>query len=251
MINGDHRINSTYRRENLGKNLAISLSFNPATLKCGCVDGLPLLQRRDITQQVALKGRVIVLSDHCFSPSLRITDHSNGDCIAIARIEHGDLFELADIFFSLNDNYKIQRGSIVLLSSVSHLAHSGLDAYAADMANVIGRIKTRLSGTVEAFPIAPCFSADAKTSAWLGRFLTSACGSSPFQGTRLLGTPMLSSRPFWQKALVAHSQHTVPTTGYFLTCLQKCVEFRSPRSQQNDQAVWRGKGEPRCLNSSV
>ncbi len=96
-----------------------------------------------------------MLSDHCFSPSLRITDHSNGDCIAIARVEHGILFELADLFFSLTDNYKIQRGSIILLSSVSHLAHSGLDAYAADMASVIGRIKTRLSGTVEAFPITP------------------------------------------------------------------------------------------------
>ncbi len=88
----------------LGKNLAISLSFNPATVKCGCVDAVPLLQRRDNPQHVAQKGRVILLSDHCFSPSLRITDHSNGDCIAIARVEHGDLFELADLFFSLTSS---------------------------------------------------------------------------------------------------------------------------------------------------
>jgi hypothetical protein len=64
------------------------------------------------------------------------------------RIEHGDLHELTDLFFSLTDIYKIQRGSISLLSSVSHLAQAGLDAYAADMANITSRIKGRLGGTV-------------------------------------------------------------------------------------------------------
>jgi hypothetical protein len=76
----------------------------------------------------------------------------------LLRIEHGDLHKLADLFFSLTDIYKIQRGSIILLSLVSHLALAGLDAYAADMANIIGRIKGRLGGTVEAFPIAPLLS---------------------------------------------------------------------------------------------
>jgi hypothetical protein len=71
------------------------------------------------------------------------------------RIEHGDLHELAELFFSLTDIYKIQRGSIILLSSVSHLAQAGLDAYAADMASIISSIKNRLAGTVEAFPVAP------------------------------------------------------------------------------------------------
>ncbi len=42
-----------YTDMSLGKNLAISLSFNPATLKCGCVDAIPLLQRRDNPQHVA------------------------------------------------------------------------------------------------------------------------------------------------------------------------------------------------------
>jgi hypothetical protein len=101
-----------------------------------------------------MKGRVTVLADHCFSPTLTVNDHSSGNCLALMRIEHGDLHELADLFFSLTDIYKIQRGSIILLSSVSHLAQAGLDAYAADMANIISGIKGRLAGTVEAFPIA-------------------------------------------------------------------------------------------------
>jgi hypothetical protein len=84
-----------------------------------------------------------------------VKDHSAGDCIAILRIEHGTLYELLDLFLSLVDIFKIQRGSIVLFSSVSHLAISGLDAYAADMADVIRKIKSGLGGVVESFPIAP------------------------------------------------------------------------------------------------
>jgi hypothetical protein len=149
------RITTTYRREILGKNLAISSSFNPATLKCGCKEALTVLRRRDAAPLNTLKGRVIVLADHCFSPNLSVSDHSSGDCLAILRIEHGDLHELAELFFSLTDIYKIQRGSIILLSSVSHLAQAGLDAYAADMASIISSIKNRLAGIVEAFPVAP------------------------------------------------------------------------------------------------
>jgi hypothetical protein len=155
ITNGDMRITTTYRREILGRNLAITTSFNPATLKCGCKEAAAVLRRRDAAPLNTMKGRVIVLADHCFSPNLTVTDHSSGDCLAIMRIEHGDLHELADLFFSLIDIYKIHRGTIILLTSVSHLAQSSLDAYAADMANIITRIKGRLSGTVEAFPIAP------------------------------------------------------------------------------------------------
>jgi hypothetical protein len=48
---GDHRFISSYRRENLSKNLAICLSFNPAILKCGCKETVPLLKER--TSQVS------------------------------------------------------------------------------------------------------------------------------------------------------------------------------------------------------
>jgi hypothetical protein len=110
ITNGDMRITTTYRREVLGKNLVISTSFNPATLKCGCKEAATVLRRRDAAPLNTMKGRVIVLADHCFSPNLTVTDHSSGDCLAIMRIEHGDLHELADLFFSLIDIYKIQRG---------------------------------------------------------------------------------------------------------------------------------------------
>jgi hypothetical protein len=54
---------------------------------------------------------------------------------------------------SLVDIFKIQQGSIVSISSVSHLTISRLDAYTADMADMIRKIKSRLGGVVESFPI--------------------------------------------------------------------------------------------------
>jgi hypothetical protein len=152
---GNHKIISSYRRKNLSKNLAICLSFNPATLKCGCKETVPLLQRKDQPSVLSPKSRVLVLSDHCFPPTLQVRDHSACDCIAILRIEHGTLYELLDLFMSLVDIFKIQQGSIILISSVSHLAISGLGAYATDMADVIRKIKSRLEGVVESFPIVP------------------------------------------------------------------------------------------------
>jgi hypothetical protein len=144
LINGDYWINTTYRRE-------ISLSFNPATLKCGCADATPFLQRRDNPQPGAQKGRVIVLSDHCFTPTVADSDHANGECLAIVRAEHGDFFELADLFFRLANITRFRGAVLTCCPPFLIWPMQG----PADMADVIGRIKTRLSGTVEAFPIAP------------------------------------------------------------------------------------------------
>ncbi len=57
------------------------------------------------------------------------------------RVEQGNLYK----FMSLTDIYKIQWGSITLVSSVSPLTYAGLDAYAADM---ISQFKARLGGIV-------------------------------------------------------------------------------------------------------
>jgi hypothetical protein len=67
------------------------------------------------------------------------------------RIKHGNLYKV----MSLADIYKIQWGSITLVSSVSHLTLAGLDAYVADMADIISQFKARLGGIVEIFTIAP------------------------------------------------------------------------------------------------
>ncbi len=45
-----------------------------------------------------------------------------------------------------------------------HLATAGLDAYVADMTDVLGRIKSRLGGVVEVFPNVPLLLAAARTS---------------------------------------------------------------------------------------
>jgi hypothetical protein len=66
-----------------------------------------------------------VISDQSFPPAFPVEDHSTGNCIAVFRIEHGNLYKLLDLFMSLMNIFKILRGSIILISSVSHLAMAG------------------------------------------------------------------------------------------------------------------------------
>ncbi len=131
ITSGDYQIISTYRRENLRKNQAIGLSFNLATLKCSCKESILLLQRKNQPTSIFPQGRVFVISDQCFPPAFPVADH----------------------FMRLMDIFKIPQGSIILISSVSRLVMAGLEAYMADMADVLGQIKSRLGGVVEAFPI--------------------------------------------------------------------------------------------------
>jgi hypothetical protein len=78
----DHRVISTYRREFLGQNQSITMSFNPATRKCSCTEATPILQRRDKPAIITSRRRVLVQSDHCFSLALPVTDHTNGDSLS-------------------------------------------------------------------------------------------------------------------------------------------------------------------------
>jgi hypothetical protein len=116
---GDHHIISTYRRENLRKNHVIGLSFSLATLKCSCKESILLLQRKgQPISYIFPRGRLFVISDQCFPPAFPVADHSAGDCIAVFRIEHGNLYKLFDLFMRLVNIVKILQGSIILISSV-------------------------------------------------------------------------------------------------------------------------------------
>ncbi len=161
----------------------IGLSFNLATLKRGCKEPVLLLQRKDQPNLISPRGRVFALSDHCFPTSFPVNEHSTGDCIAVLRIEHGTLYELLDLFMSLVDIFKIQHGSIIMFTLVSYLAMSGLDAYAADMAYVLEKIKSRLGGVVEAFPIAPLLLSGCEDQSLTRQSLTAAFGSNQFKAT--------------------------------------------------------------------
>jgi hypothetical protein len=75
-----------------------------------------------------------------------------GECLAVVRQEFGTLNELVDIFFDLSRCCRIPAGSVVLISSLSHLVDVGLDAYAADLNNAIMRLDRVFSGGLIVLP---------------------------------------------------------------------------------------------------
>jgi hypothetical protein len=75
---------------------------------------------------------VFVLTDQCFPPYL--TGGNFGNCIQIVRVEFATLMELGRVFVDIFTGTSLPVGSVVILSSASHLASVGTAGYAEDMA---------------------------------------------------------------------------------------------------------------------
>jgi hypothetical protein len=79
-----------------------------------------------------------------------------GDCLALILIEDAQLAELAEAFLGLTRGFDVPVGTVVVLSSVSHLGRVGTAAYAADMVRALGRIHGGFGKsvrTVHGFPL--------------------------------------------------------------------------------------------------
>jgi hypothetical protein len=74
------------------------------------------------------KNCVFVLSDQCFPAVLPAT--GGGSCVNILGIENSTLGELSRLFVDLLVGTSIRVGTLLLLSSVSHLAATGTAGYA-------------------------------------------------------------------------------------------------------------------------
>jgi hypothetical protein len=74
--------------------------------------------------------QAVILSDQNFAPQLPVSGQQQ--CIKILRIENGGLIELAEELVARVGNRRVPQGSLILLSSVTHLANVGLSAYIAD-----------------------------------------------------------------------------------------------------------------------
>jgi len=72
-----------------------------------------------------------VLSDQNF-PSV-IPVEGEGDCFKILQVENASLTDLTTVFLAALEGFTVPAGSVVLLSSVSHLAAVGTAAYAEDL----------------------------------------------------------------------------------------------------------------------
>jgi hypothetical protein len=80
-----------------------------------------------------------VLSDQNF-PSV-IPVEGEGDCFKIIQVENASLSDLTMVFLAALESFTVPAGTIVLISSVSHLAAVGMAAYAEDLVRAFRAIR--------------------------------------------------------------------------------------------------------------
>jgi hypothetical protein len=73
---------------------------------------------------------VFIVSDQGFPPGLV---PASGGCVIVMRQEYGSINELCDMFIEHTRGCIIPAGSIVMLSSLTHLADVGVGAYTEDL----------------------------------------------------------------------------------------------------------------------
>jgi hypothetical protein len=89
----------------------------------------------------------------------------DGECLKILQIEDGTLVELVEAFLDLTKGFLVPAGSVVVLSSASHLARVGTAAYAADFVGVRGRLVGVMGGGIELVHGFPIFLSGTEDSA--------------------------------------------------------------------------------------
>ncbi len=78
----------------------------------------------------------------CFATKISppVLPCGNGECLKIVRIENGSLKELVTCFLDITRGKGFPTGSLILLTSVSHLQMRGLSGYAFDLAEEMNRL---------------------------------------------------------------------------------------------------------------
>jgi hypothetical protein len=92
--------------------------------------------------------KCFILSDQCFPPVLPTGGGEGVDCTAIVLIENARPHELACAFLDLVRGFDVPVGTVVVLSSTSHLGRCGTAAYASYIVAAFGRIREAYGGNV-------------------------------------------------------------------------------------------------------
>jgi hypothetical protein len=94
-----------------------------------------------------------VLSDQNFPPVLPC---SSGECLKIVRVENGLLSEIVSCFLEIMRGKGVPAGSVILLTSVSHMQMRGVAGYMADLGAELTRVGNSFrGGGVVAMPGVP------------------------------------------------------------------------------------------------
>ncbi len=127
-------------------NQSICLSFDPSNFYC-------LACQKEHVIVDGIKPTVVGISDQNFVTS--VTGGEQSSCIAIVRLEDGDLHDLTTLTFEIFEKKTVAPGSVFLLGSASHLARVGSTGYAVDWTRCVQRFKSKWPDTLllPLFPI--------------------------------------------------------------------------------------------------
>jgi hypothetical protein len=122
-----------------GNRSVVTTSFDERTLRCRGCSG-----REDKAPWRANRGQeghrqVFLLTDQCYPPVLPA--HGGAICVRIIRREYGSLNQLAAELMDLARGKTIEKESLVLLFSGTHLAKVGTTAYVEDLVAAVAAIK--------------------------------------------------------------------------------------------------------------
>jgi hypothetical protein len=92
---------------------------------------------------------VFIVADQGFPPGLVL---ASGGCVIVMRQEYGSVNELCDMFIESTHGCVIPAGSIVMLSSLTHLADVGISAYTEDLCSGYAKINRVFRGGLVVLP---------------------------------------------------------------------------------------------------
>jgi hypothetical protein len=148
----DDRINNCHTRFIVEKKQNISFSFDPATMMCySCTarGGHAICG-----EEGGGARQCFILSDQTFPACLPC---GNGECVKIIRVEDGALSELVTVWLEITKGKQLPAGSVVILSSATHLLMEGLEGYVEDMIKSLKKIGSIFGGGIIATPGIPIF----------------------------------------------------------------------------------------------
>ena len=142
-------------RESQDKAATLNTSFSYTYFNmycCCCSDTHPLLGKSTVP--------VLILADQCFPAA--VPTSAGGKCLAIMRIENGNLYKIASYFLEKICTEWLPEGTVILIGSPSQLAKDGLSAYAEEYVKATTMLMDRIPNSVvgHAPPLLPNGSSD-------------------------------------------------------------------------------------------
>jgi len=132
------------------KNRNISLSFDPATMKCLCKgSGEHIVLFSSGTRvDCGQHPPVFMLTDQHAPPYIPSGEAIEKACVKVVRVENGTLHEMISVFLDILHGHFVPLGTVLVVSSLSHLSNVGVQSYCEDLNSASKRLYDRYSNGV-------------------------------------------------------------------------------------------------------